>query len=543
MQFIPIEGDMSATKQQAESIGMPSGKTGWIPLLSPRVNLALGIVAALLIVMYGLVFILKPENSYVDDSYFYLQVGWNMAHGMGSTFNNLIPTNGYHPLFMLVCAAVSKAVPERLMAIHAVAAVIVIFDALMLFTVRRLLLRLGGDLWPIAFVLLVPFSFVTQLGTEGALSMLLLSLMMLFAYELVQAPDAKKAVLYNLVAALAVLARLDSIFIVSLVWMSVSVALWRVGKRSLQFATTPIYVVLWGSYLASNRIYFHLWEPISGMLKAHGADDHQLGSNLPHTAIAAFAVIVVSFAGLALTKRDLFFTVVEIPFAAGVVCHGLYITFKLSSETRWTWYYTSWVLLAAVMLARFCSVLLQRRRWLVTPLAVLSVLILMFVWVRVSYMHVFKQPPAAALARAFHDEVEVKQGIHRVLAYDQPGRLAYYSNVQVIALDGLMGDMKFQKDIATMGINEYVRVNHIEAFVGPVTPLSALGYQELCTKLFLSTEIFQCTPRRGDPSRFDITGVNVYSRVPAVFAGTLQLPPSQLIWSTDRFVSVWKLTP
>src|ERR1035437_5499882 len=282
---------MSITQQKTEVSSMPCEKTGWSSLFSTRVNLVLGMVSALLVVLFGLVFILKPENLYVDDSYFYLQVAWNIARGMGSTFNNVMPTNGYHPLFMLVCVAVFQIFPERLVAIHAVAAVIVLFDASMLLTVRRILLRTGGDLWPVALVLLVPFSFLTQLGTEGALSGCLLALMMLFAYELVQAPDGRKAAFYNLVAALAVLTRLDSIFIIACVWVSVTMVLWRAGKRSLQFATVPIYVVLWGAYLASNRIYFHLWQPISGMLKSHSTTDRKstrLNSSHANISYAVF---------------------------------------------------------------------------------------------------------------------------------------------------------------------------------------------------------------------------------------------------------------
>ena len=533
---------MSIAQKKTSMSSIPDEKTGWSSLFSAKANLALGLVSAILIILYGLVFILKRENLYVDDSYFYLQVAWNIARGMGSTFNNVMPTNGYHPLFMLVCVAVFQIFPERLVAIHAVAAVIVLFDASMLLTVRRILLRTGGDLWPVALVLLVPFSFLTQLGTEGALSGCLLALMMLFAYELVQAPDGRKAAFYNLVAALAVLTRLDSIFIIAFVWVSVTVVLWRAGKRSLQFATVPIYVVLWGAYLASNRIYFHLWQPISGMLKRHSGSAHTLGSNLPHTAMAAFAVIVVSGAGLALKKRDLFFRIIEIPFAAGVVCHGLYITLRLSNETRWTWYYTSWVLLAAVMLARFCSVFFEKRRLLVAPLGVLCVILLAFLWVRISYLYKFKRPPTAAAARAFHEEVELKAGLHRVITYDQPGRLAFYSNVQVIPLDGLMGNTKFQTDLASMGIEKYVRENHIDGFVGPEVPLFPVDPEQMCNKLYNSSVSFQCVPAPGESGRLEVNAVNVYSRVPAAYAGTLQLPKSQLVWSTKDYVSVWRLT-
>ena len=152
---------------------------------SPVVNRALGLVTALLVLLYALVVVLKPDNLFPDDSYFYLQVAWNFAHGRGSTFNNLMPTNGYHPLWMLVCSLVYKVFPDRSPAIHAVAGVIVMLDVFMLFAVRRILRRVGGDLWPVAMIFLVPFSFLSQLGTEGALSGFLLAAMTLYAYRLV----------------------------------------------------------------------------------------------------------------------------------------------------------------------------------------------------------------------------------------------------------------------------------------------------------------------------------------------------------------------
>lgn len=40
-----------------------------------------------------------------DDAYYYFQIARNVADGQGSTFNGLDPTNGYHPLWLVVCAA------------------------------------------------------------------------------------------------------------------------------------------------------------------------------------------------------------------------------------------------------------------------------------------------------------------------------------------------------------------------------------------------------------------------------------------------------
>jgi hypothetical protein len=424
-----------------------------------------------------------------------------------------------------------------------VAGVIVLLDVLMLATVRRILIKSGGGFWPIALLLLVPFSFLSQLGTEGALSAFLLALTMLSGYRLLLTPDRKSATLFNLVAALAVLSRLDSIFIVALLWISMTVRLWGAGKRSLQIATLPIFVVLWGAYLASNRIYFHLWQPISGMLKSQSGVAHRLGSNLPHTAVLSLTIILVSGIGLAWKRRDLFFRAIELPFAAGVVCHAFYIAFKMSSETRWSWYYTSWMLLAGVMFARFSAVLLEKRRWMAVSLGSLCTLAMVGLWFRIDYQIDYKTLAEADSALAFHRVVEEQFGIHRALAFDQPGRLAYYSNVQIIPLDGLMGDRQFQSDLVTMGIEEYVRVNRIDGLIGPGIPLSNAYHDQMCDKIYLSSVSFQCIPSVKEPGRFDISGASIYARVPAAYAGTLALADKNIIWTSRDYVSVWKLHP
>jgi hypothetical protein len=319
-------------------------KTKWCPklmekqpgVLGKRGNLWFGLSVSLLVLLYTWVLIAVPDRFFADDSYFYFQVAWNFARGMGSTFNNLMPTNGYHPLWMLVCAAVFKVVPSRPQAIHAIGAVIALLNVLMLWTVRRVLARVAEDLWPVAFVLILPFCFVSQLGTEGALSGFFLAQLMLLAYLMSESPSTKGAVLFSLMGTLAVLSRLDNIFIVSFVWVGVWIALGETGKRRfrrLLLATLPIYGVMWGAYIGSNWIYFHTIEPISGLLKSNSLKDHGLGGNLPHTALLSLAIIAICLAIIAARKRDLFFRTVEVPFALGVLCHATYIVLRMSNET------------------------------------------------------------------------------------------------------------------------------------------------------------------------------------------------------------------
>ena len=41
-----------------------------------------------------------------DDAYYYYKVAQNISEGHGSTFDGINPTNGYHPLWMLVCVPI-----------------------------------------------------------------------------------------------------------------------------------------------------------------------------------------------------------------------------------------------------------------------------------------------------------------------------------------------------------------------------------------------------------------------------------------------------
>jgi hypothetical protein len=41
-----------------------------------------------------------------DDAYYYFKVAQNISEGHGSTFDGINKTNGYHPLWMLVCVPI-----------------------------------------------------------------------------------------------------------------------------------------------------------------------------------------------------------------------------------------------------------------------------------------------------------------------------------------------------------------------------------------------------------------------------------------------------
>src|SRR6185437_13823540 len=169
-----------------------------------RTPLWLRVFFAALTAAYAFLFIHQPSPFFADDSFFYLQVGRNFALGHGSTFNGLMPTNGYHPLWMLLCAAIYRVFPNRIVGLHLIAALIVALNIVVLLVVAKLLRRLQAPAW-IAWTILIPFLFGLQLGTESSLSAAFLATTLLALFGFFCRPSWTTGFAFNLLAALAVL--------------------------------------------------------------------------------------------------------------------------------------------------------------------------------------------------------------------------------------------------------------------------------------------------------------------------------------------------
>lgn len=158
-----------------------------------------------------------------DDAYYYFKVAQNISEGLGSTFDGIHPTNGYHPLWLLVCipifalARYDLILPLRLLAI--VTGLFQITAAILLYRlVRRAVSEAAGILaacfWAFnSYVLL----FLYKTGVESiiALFFVLLLLHVLYRFEGAwRRTDARPRQIgvFGALALLIVLSRLDLVF-------------------------------------------------------------------------------------------------------------------------------------------------------------------------------------------------------------------------------------------------------------------------------------------------------------------------------------------
>ncbi|HEY0986247.1 MAG TPA: hypothetical protein VGD80_04310 [Kofleriaceae bacterium] len=246
----------------------------------------------------------------VDDTYYYFKTALNVGRGLGSSFDGINPTDGYHPLWMAVLALLFKPLPDDIVLLTRIAFTV---QVVMVWAGGLLLSRLrdaGGVriLWPLALVLATPVAAkIVLCGQETALQFLLSSGALAMWWAL-RASGRSTAMGYRaiewaglaVVCVLATLARLDTAFFCAAL-LAMPLVLpsdderkaglsARIKRTALGFA---VFGGLLGAFLVYRLVVFHHLMPVSGAIKQHLDDDEVA------PLAARLLVIAASLGGLA----------------------------------------------------------------------------------------------------------------------------------------------------------------------------------------------------------------------------------------------------
>ncbi|MEX1248972.1 MAG: hypothetical protein WEA61_10875 [Anaerolineales bacterium] len=220
-----------------------------------------------------------------DDGFYYFQMARNLAAGQGFTFDGLNPTNGFHPLWLFLItplflfAQFDPLLSLRLLLV--VCALLSAGTAILLY----LLLRRYASAWVAAFVgllwIVVPriHDLTLHTGTEAGLNALCILLFWYFLVAFAPSKDGRdtlrRLAWLGLLGSLAILARLDNVFIVGFGGLWLWLRLWQTTKKKNAWPWRfnialalfgPIAIVML-VYLAWNLLAFGTATPVSGQAK------------------------------------------------------------------------------------------------------------------------------------------------------------------------------------------------------------------------------------------------------------------------------------
>lgn len=174
-----------------------------------------------------------PANSLmnwynVDDAFFYYKVAQNVLAGHGFTFDQINLSNGFHPLWMVVCLGVfwlsryDLLLPLRVLVI--VSGLFNVATTLLLFRFLKRYLHIGAAfvgalLWGIYPPI---YNVSSILGMESAISVFFIVLLLSKAASFLNRSDQEPhrsldLIWLGVIGGLTILARLDNLFVVAII--------------------------------------------------------------------------------------------------------------------------------------------------------------------------------------------------------------------------------------------------------------------------------------------------------------------------------------
>ncbi len=158
-----------------------------------------------------------------DDAYYYYKVAQNISEGHGSTFDNVHLTNGYHPLWLVICIPIFAL--ARFNIILPLRVLLIVMSLFSLFTAILLYRMIGTALSPpLGMLAALYWSFdyfmqstYYQAGLESGVALLCTVglVFMLYRFEKTwrqDRPNLTKIAEFGVLAVLVTFSRLDSIF-------------------------------------------------------------------------------------------------------------------------------------------------------------------------------------------------------------------------------------------------------------------------------------------------------------------------------------------
>jgi len=275
------------------------------PGARPRLLLpALAVTAAALLARFAFVLALRgplyvSKHYMADDAFYYFQVARNIARGMGSSFDGVHATNGYHPGWLAsvlpAFAAFAGSPAAPLTAVFAIQIVLIGAAAVLLY----LGLRAYGNLAAAATVVLFLASGFTASvlfnGMESTLAFALLALLFYVAmrrgrrFFLLDSSSYAAFILLALAALAA--ARLEAALF-ALAWLAIAatVALRATGASRAPrlwrlLGVAAGLAVLAAGYVALNLAVSGLPLPVSGLVKSDWAVQASLDAKLSVVAM------------------------------------------------------------------------------------------------------------------------------------------------------------------------------------------------------------------------------------------------------------------
>lgn len=441
---------------------------------------------------------------FADDAFYYFKIAQNIAAGRGSTFDGIAPTNGYHPLWELVCVAL-HALPG--VASLQMVRVVYCLQIGLLMAAVWLLYRGLRPLHPMAAAAssaLIAFgtipAHVLLNGMESTLAFTFLAGWVCVAgvreQRFSDVRDGRYALLMFLLLLGLSLARLEAalfagLFVLAALYAGVTDSDTRSRRSQLRNALL-LASALAGSglaYVTVNLSLVGVPVPISGLAKSLWTVPAEQMRRLwwaelswfvaplrLHSALEGRTLTILS-AGILLAGLVAFVhgVLARRQIGLGLLVIGCaYLVLNNLFFTKQSFYWYGWptVMLGGLSTFGLLTTALHwcERSWPRSQLAMTALSALVIVYgiatdyryTTRSYDRLFDWGQPLILMDSSLRFITEEIPPDEMLAGDSVGLLAYLSRRNIVNLEGLVGDRAYYRALKTKRTNELLRARHVK---------------------------------------------------------------------------------
>ena len=458
------------------------------PLSRPAINaLAAGpaIVFTLLLIPQPLFFAPQTWPSfYTDDFYYYVVIAQNLLHHGLSSFDGVTPTNGYHPLWMVLVAVLlglgggSPAFFVLLVGVQLLAYAAAIWQLVLILERER-----APPAVLIATTLIFTISFDTA-AISGMEVILAVPLILAFIAEAQrgQAPGGLRGFRFGLAASAAILARVDALILVGMVGLAVLPALWTLMQRRAGLLRLALGLLPALLYFCVNLAVFGAVLPISSQAKSLAPPFFFNTVPLARAFLALWQPVIACvitipawcILGCALAGLFAWRSCDQAARLRTIICAFPPLFFLLLA-VRSDWIIWEWYLYPICVALPFACVTLSSAayRWnpgmagrMVVAAGVLLGLVPATLQVAAHATHI--RPASNAMftqAIALRPFIIAHPGAYAM--GDQAGMVTFLSGAHVFQLEGLVEDRALLDDIARRApLLSVLRTRHVDYYIG-----------------------------------------------------------------------------
>jgi hypothetical protein len=425
-------------------------------------------------------------NIVYDDALYYLKIGENILDGRGITFDGLVKTNGFQPLWMFVQLPLvlcrNFMTPEGLFRSVMIVQVIILTSASLLF--YRIITAFYSE--RTLFLCGMSFLVTVYLPALNGMETPLLILLMLITIDSICSVAIKHNVIdqdfikIGLLTGLSMATRLDMVFWGGMVIVGVILICRKLGLTWGLTIRSAILTVIGSSIIVIPILLYNIFQfgyivPISGVLKASGhmSFDSVIrivsGNKIFWFELGIILMFLIDRIFSFKQSRTLGYGIHEallILLGTGALFHAWHTLFFM----KWgilAWHFILYGVCCSFILAHYAE------KRLGIPLTLYDkMMILLLVFSGVLHGSRFIRTisdthdknwrsvvHSAAVWAADHTEPGDQ------FAMKDAGYFAYFSRRDVVNLDGLVNDFHFQKILRDRSLNAYLQQRKVQFIV------------------------------------------------------------------------------